>query len=1233
MSDVNIESLSLEVDSNSSSATKGVDALISTLTNLKTCIGGGLGLRGVANHLRDINSAANSLDGESADKISRMADALNKLKGLGNLKLSSTISTQIKSIGDAATSLVGVDFTGIENVGEALKPLTELGKATGLSSALNQLKKLPEIAQTLNTIDWATFNDQISQLSTSLMPLASTLNGISTSFTRLPANIKNLVTATNSLVKSNNQATKSYINLWAKYRMVMAVMRRAVSFIGKCVSESMAYTENLNLFNVSLGQYAEQAKAYCDQISGLMGIDPSEWLRHQGVFMTITEGFGVASDRAYVMSKNLTQLGYDLSSFFNISYDDAMKKLTSGISGELEPLRRLGYDLSQARLKAEALSLGITKSFNDMTQAEKAQLRYHAIMTQVVTAQGDMARTLEAPANQLRILRAEVTQCARSIGNIFIPALNRLLSVGIAVVRVIRAIADVIANLVGFKSFEADVSGITSGAVDISESMEDAKEDVDKLKKSVMGFDELNLLNGKEDSSALDGLGGGFDFPLDEYDFTKGAVATEAEKIVQKFKEWLGITGEIDSWADLFDTRLGKILKTVGLIGGSLLLLKLGKGFISALKTAWDLIKNIFTTAKGNITLSIVGFSIEALAAYDMGKNGANLKNILGTLIGGAVGTLGLTLLGLKIGGAAGGVIGATLGLALAFVIGTVSYTAGVKARYREEFWDSDVGREIKSLKDDIEERWDIVKEIKVRLQTTYDDYQSEKFKWDEIMRVVRETFDLSEIAIKTPEQIQQIKTNIEMLNSLNLDGLQLTYDETTGKINMTRQEVENLIDAQRQLALETAAQDALTQAYKEMFDAMYEVHALEKDNAEVVAAFERERDKLDELTIAAKNNGAYWDLGTPAGLLDFMHNIGLFNDAQYETITEYQRHKVALEEMRPAFDESNEALANAREALQETKTQAQYFSDELYNLKQSVNDTTKSTSDSFTGTEQTLKEKSDAIIKHLQDIGATEVIEIQRPTEGLKQVAEDTIEVVSDSFSELAQGSTTSFGSVRSQIDETTRGFNPLKTEVSKLPDEMSKSSNGMTNSIGTIFDNAFDKIKSSISKFGQNMFSWGSDMMNNLVRGISNGITSLRNKVSDVANTIRSYLHFSQPDIGPLSDFNSWIPDMMSQLADGIAKDEAKVRAQVAKLAEDMNLEAVVKANVTATGGADMPSVQDNDSGTLEALYQAILELLRGDGDDDDKPINIYLGNELISQFIVKQNRRVALISGGKV
>ena len=256
-----------------------------------------------------------------------------------------------------------------------------------------------------------------------------------------------------------------------------------------------------------------------------MGIDPSTWMRNQGVFMTLATGFGVAGDRAAKMSQQLTQLGYDISSFFNVSVEDAMQKLQSGIAGELEPLRRLGYDLSQAKLEAVALSLGIDQTFESMTQAEKAQLRYYAIMTQVTTAHGDMARTIDAPANQLRVLKAQLSQTARALGNIFIPALNAILPYAIAATRIIRELANAIARLLGFKIAEVDYSGvnaISSAATEASDALDTATGSAKKLKKTLLGIDELNVLSDPSAGGAGGGsvgVGSAFEFDLPTYDF------------------------------------------------------------------------------------------------------------------------------------------------------------------------------------------------------------------------------------------------------------------------------------------------------------------------------------------------------------------------------------------------------------------------------------------------------------------------------------------------------------------------------------------------------------------------------------------------------------------------------------------------------------------------------------------------------------------------------------------
>ena len=358
-----------------------------------------------------------------------------------------------------------------------------------------------------------------------------------------------------------------------------------------------------------------------------MGIDPAQWLRNQGIFNTLLTGFGDTAERAQLMSQNLTQLGYDLSSYANIPIEEAMLKLQSGISGELEPLRRLGYDLSQARLEQTALNLGIKESVANMTQAEKAELRYYAIMTQVTTAQGDMARTLEAPANQLRILQAQLTQAARAIGNIFIPALNAILPYAIAVVQVIREIANALANLAGFKLTEVDYSGVNSAAVgagSLADNLDDAAGAAKKLKQYTAGFDELNVFapNTGSGSGAGAGGAGGFDFDLPTYDFLGDAVQTRIGEIKKMIEDTLA---EITTIVSGFMLAVGAILVVTGVnIPLGVGLMAAGAvGLAATVGLNWTAMSSELASTLALIT-GVVGGFLLALGAI-MAFSGANL--------------------------------------------------------------------------------------------------------------------------------------------------------------------------------------------------------------------------------------------------------------------------------------------------------------------------------------------------------------------------------------------------------------------------------------------------------------------------------------------------------------------------------------------------------------------------------------------------------------------------------
>lgn len=551
---VEIQGLEFQIVNDSTQAVAGLQNLINTLNRLKTATNGGVtslsktaqGIRELSNSLKGLNS------GDASQKITRLANALTALSRVGNVKISSSIANQLTAINTALAGLKWTDGDKLTSLANGLRPLSELGKAN-MTTFINQLSKLPKVIEDLKTADIDKFTQQMKDLAAAMKPFADEMQKVSNGFSAFPSKIQKLITSTEKYNASVSKATSTTGKFTSGLKAlnvaaVAVVFRKISNFIAQAITESNKYQEDLNLFTVALGQYAAEAQNYAEKVSEVLGIDPAQWLRNQGVFNTLLTGFGDTAERAQLMSRNLTQLGYDLSSFFNISIEDAMQKLQSGISGELEPLRRLGYDLSQARLEQTALNLGIKESVANMTQAEKAELRYYAVMTQVTTAQGDMARTLQAPANQLRILQAQLTQASRAIGNIFIPALNAILPYAIAVVKAIREIANAIANLLGFTLTDVDYSSVgklASGTGAVADNLGSAAGSAKELKKYIAGFDELNVLPSNNNAGSGGGAGGagggGFDFDLPTYDFLGDAVETRVDEIKDKLKPLLVI--------------------------------------------------------------------------------------------------------------------------------------------------------------------------------------------------------------------------------------------------------------------------------------------------------------------------------------------------------------------------------------------------------------------------------------------------------------------------------------------------------------------------------------------------------------------------------------------------------------------------------------------------------------------------------------------------------------------
>ena len=313
------------------------------------------------------------------------------------------------------------------------------------------------------------------------------------------------------------------------------------------IDASTKYTEVLNFTELSLGEYAQSAIKYADEVNAAYSIDQSNWLSYQSIFANLSSGYGLAADKVALMSQNLTQLGYDIASVEGEASDlevaDVMQKLRSAMTGETKSAKDLGYDLSDARLQLIATTLGIEKQLSAMTQGEKAQLRYYALMTQLTEIQGDFGRTLMTPSNMLKVLKENFTQLSRSIGNIFIPMLQQVLPILIAFVQILKTGADFLAKLLGFKLPDIDYSTVikTNPIDGINDSLDEASGKAAKLKKQLAGFDEINNLTTPSASSGGGEVstGGLIDIDLPSYDFLSSS--TEFADTLDRIKDTLSI--------------------------------------------------------------------------------------------------------------------------------------------------------------------------------------------------------------------------------------------------------------------------------------------------------------------------------------------------------------------------------------------------------------------------------------------------------------------------------------------------------------------------------------------------------------------------------------------------------------------------------------------------------------------------------------------------------------------
>lgn len=793
-----------------------------------------------AERLPNLMKSLSDMPDIDSGKIMRITSTLQTFEGVGKTDINPFINSakRLPEAVSALNNMEEIDVSRLNQVVNSLRTFETLGK-NNINPFLNSLKKIPKIADDLKNVDFDSFAQSIQRTADAVKPLATEMEKVSNGFSSLPTKLQQVIKSNQGLSASNQNvaASKNFLiqGLTAvkiKLAAYGVTLKKVSSILSDYYIKSNEYIEDINLFTVAMGDAADESFNFAQKVNNLMSIDISEWVRNQGVFKSITSGFGVVTEKANLMSKNLTQIAYDISSFYNIDIDKAMTKVQSGISGELEPLRRLGYALDVATLQQVAYSHGITDSISKMTQAQKSLIRYVAIMEQSKNVMGDMSRTITTPANSLRILEQQFEQLKRAIGNIVSVLVAKLIPYIQAFVRLATEAAEALAKAWGFELPEIDYSGlsvdsVTDGVDDLNDALNDATDSADSAKKAMQrlaGFDEINVLKNdteKSDSNKIN-TSKDLDIELPEYDFLSG-LDESSNKIYEHMKKFFT---DLGSWIKDKFPLLKKLAELIGALWviskikkfwdylkqlwtwfKNLKVIKIigdiSKNFITGFKSSRDKgegfftsIKNGFKNVRNNLS-TLQKFAITAATTilgaftahdffYNMTKGTLNAKNGFLDIIGmaGSIGTA------FALTGPVGGVI-TTLGVVVGAISGVIQAQQEMRTEFLNNTFFDGEGAKLDTYKTKLEnslepidnytskvkEMRDAIQESNDKLETASDKVENFKLKLDETGELTAQ--DCEDIKKAIGELVTEMQNNF----SLNTETIFDTFKKTSGEV------------------------------------------------------------------------------------------------------------------------------------------------------------------------------------------------------------------------------------------------------------------------------------------------------------------------------------------------------------------------------------------------------------------------------------------------------------------
>ena len=444
---------------------------------------------------------------------------------------------------------------------------------------------------------------------------------------------------TSSIGKLNKVVSALKIGTW------IAGIKGMATTASNAIEKTLQLVSAENKFKLVVGEASQATQEFLNKAEKLGKLDMAKVKDAYASFASLTKGFHLPEKEVDLMSRNLTQLVADMSAF-GFGWDNAMQKVKSGISGEIEPMRAIGVALDKNTLQQTANALGIKRKVDEMTRAQKTELLYYQMMKSTEHIQGTMAKTIMSPTQALRIMKTEFLTLAREVGAVFIPIMMKIIPVVRAVVAVLLDAVRWIAKFFGIdiSNFEIQLDTVDTGLKNIDNGIGDIGDTTKKTKKELdkmlMGFDELNNItfnknNGTGSGTGTIGAGGGsLGIDLPEYDMFKGLtddISAQVENIKNKIEEWKPV-----------------IIAVTALAGALFLAFKFAEfvKYLADIKKAFSELGGLdFFRIVAGLALEITGATLIFMGvkhAIDIGKMDA--KSFLLTLAGGSLIVAGLAL-------------------------------------------------------------------------------------------------------------------------------------------------------------------------------------------------------------------------------------------------------------------------------------------------------------------------------------------------------------------------------------------------------------------------------------------------------------------------------------------------------------------------------------------------------------------------------------------------------------